>query len=192
MQTDISFKRNLLLTVPLALGILVLFISTVGPGKVGASGEEWRPIDASDLALKGPLVDPEADAEAIFWDVRIDDAGSSDLVLSHYVRIKVFNERGRDTQTKIDIPFLSGTKIKDVAARTIKPNGSIVELAKDDIAERVIVKVGGRKLRVKSFAFPGIEPGAIIEYKWKEVISNSSANYMHLQFQRDIPVQSIT
>jgi hypothetical protein len=54
------------------------------------------------------------------------------------------------------------------------------------------VKVSGLKLRTKTFAFPGIEPGAIIEYKWKEVRSNSSANNMRLQFQRDIPVQAVT
>jgi hypothetical protein len=55
-----------------------------------------------------------------------------------------------------------------------------------------VVKVSGLKLRTKTFAFPGIEPGAIIEYKWKEVISNSSANNLRLQFQRDIPVQAVT
>ena len=54
------------------------------------------------------------------------------------------------------------------------------------------MKVSGLKLRTKTFAFPGIEPGAIIEYKWKEVISNSSANNMRLQFQREIPVQAMT
>src|SRR4029078_6681223 len=110
----------------------------------------------------------------------------------HYVRIKIFTERGRDQYSKIDIPYLSGIKIKDVAARTIKPDGSIVELLKDDIIEKTVVKVSGLKLRTKTFAFPGIEPGAIIEYKWKEVRSNSSANNLRLQFQRDIPVQSIT
>ena len=41
------------------------------------------------------------------------------------------------------------------------------------------------------FAFQGIEPCAIIEYKWKEVISNTSANNMRLQFQRDIPVRRV-
>jgi len=56
----------------------------------------------------------------------------------------------------------------------------------------VVVKANGLKLRTKTFAFPGIEPGAIVEYKWKEVRSNASANNLRLQFQRDIPVQSVT
>jgi len=175
-----------------AILILVFAPITGGSSKALAGGEEWRPVEPADIALKTPIVEPNADAEAIFWDIRIDDGGAYDLVLNHYVRIKIFTERGRDEHSKVDIPFAGGIKIKDVAARTIKPDGTIVELAKEDIIEKVVVKVNGLKLRTKTFAFPGIEPGAIIEYKWKEVVSNSSANNMRLQFQRDIPVQSIT
>src|SRR6185369_7845515 len=174
--------------------LLILLLISTGTDWSSASdgGEEWRPIDPAELALKAAVVEPNADAEAIFWDIRIDDGGENDLVLNHYVRIKIFTERGRDQYSKIDIPYLSGIKIKDVAARTIMPDGSIVELLKDDIIEKTVVKVSGLKLRTKTFAFPGIEPGAIIEYKWKEVRSNSSADNMRLQFQRDIPVQAVT
>ena len=179
-----------LLLFPLAL--LLLVASATHWSRASAGGEDWRPVDPADLALKAAVVEPNADAEAIFWDIRIDDGGENDLVLNHYVRIKIFTERGRDQYSKIDIPYLSGIKIKDVAARTIKPDGSIVELLKDDIIEKTVVKVSGLKLRTKTFAFPGIEPGAIVEYKWKEVRSNSSADNMRLQFQRDIPVQAVT
>src|ERR1043165_7761809 len=174
--------------------LVIVMLAATGThwSKISAGSEEWRPVDPADLALKAAVVEPNADAEAIFWDIRIDDGGENDLVLNHYVRIKIFTERGRDQYSKVDIPFLSGVKIKDVAARTIKPDGTIIELTKDDIIEKVVVKVSGLKLRTKTFAFPGVEPGAIIEYKWKEVVSNSSAHNMRLQFQRDIPVQSIT
>lgn len=181
--------RLVLFTILIAL----VFTSTFPrSASVLAVGEEWRPVDAADIALKAPIVEPNADAEAIFWDIRVDDGGANDLVLSHYVRIKIFNERGREKHSKIDLPYVGGIKIKDVAARTIKPDGSIVELAKEDILEKTVVKVSGLKLKTKTFAFPGIEPGAIIEYKWKEVIANSSANNMRLQFQREIPVQAVT
>src|ERR1041384_3267627 len=176
---------------PLLITIMLVATGTHW-SKVSAGGEEWRPIDPADLALKAAVVEPNADAEAIFWDIRIDDGGENDLVLNHYVRIKIFTERGRDQYSKVDIPFLPSVKIKDVAARTIKPDGSILELLKEDIIEKTVVKVSGLKLRTKTFAFPGIEPGAIIEYKWKEVRSNSSADNMRLQFQRDIPVQAVT
>src|ERR1044072_4367496 len=176
------------------LVVFILVCASINGGSLRtlAAGEEWRPVEPADIALKTPVVEPNADAEAIFWDIRVDDGGQNDLVLSHYVRIKIFTERGRENHSKIDIPYVSGVKIKDVAARTIKPDGTIIELTKDDIIEKVVVKVNGLKLRTKTFAFPGIEPGAIVEYKWKEVVQNSSANNLRLQFQRDIPVQSIT
>lgn len=169
-----------------------LIVSIVNGPVATADEERWRPLSPSDLALKAPVVEPDADAEAIFWDIRIDDGGQDDLVLSHYVRVKIFTERGREKHSKIEIPFYRGIKIKDIAARTIKLDGSTVELLETDILEKTIVKVSGLKLRTKTFAFPGIEPGAIIEYKWREVISNASAHNLRLQFQRDIPVQSIT
>ncbi len=187
-QTSPKSFRLILLTI----AILLITSVTTSRSTVKAGGEEWRTVNAADLALKAPVVEPSADAEAIFWDIRIDDGGANDLVLNHYVRIKIFTERGRDQHSRMDIPFFGGVKIKDVAARTIKPDGSIVELAKEDIIEKTVVKVSGIKLKTKTFAFPGIEAGAIIEYKWKEVISDSSANNMRLQFQRDIPVQAVT
>ena len=187
-----SFPRSVRVLFTSLVIMLLVVVTGTNWSRVSAGGEEWRPVDPADLALKAAIVEPNADAEAIFWDIRIDDGGENDLVLNHYVRIKIFNERGRDQFSKVDIPYLPGIKIKDVAARTIKPDGSIVELTKEEIIEKTVVKVSGLKLRTKTFAFPGIEPGAIIEYKWKEVRSNSSANNMRLQFQREIPVQAVT
>jgi len=176
----------------LILVFLTLTALGVRPPVARAGGEDWRPVDPSELSLKTSIVEADADAEAIFWDVRIDDHGDNDLVLSHYIRIKIFTDRGREKQSSIDIPYFSNTKIKDVAARTIKPDGTILELAKIDVIEKIVARVGDFKLRTKSFAFPGLVNGSIIEYRWKEVISNSSADNMRLQFQREIPVQSIT
>lgn len=160
-----------------------------------AAGDEWRPVDPAEMALKAPVVEKDADAEALFWEVRVDDGPVGELIFSHYLRIKVFTERGRESESKIDIPFGqifgSNIKIKDIAARTIKPDGSIVELKKEDVFERDIIKASGLKLKAKSFAMPGVEPGSIIEYRWREVRANESAQYTRLQFQRDIPVQTV-
>ena len=113
--------------------VITLLLASFGSGWniAKAGGEEWRPLDPAHLALKAAVVEPNADAEALFWDIRVDDGGQNDLVLSHYLRIKIFTERGRENHSKIDIPYVSGVKIKDVAARTIKPDGSIVELTKE-------------------------------------------------------------
>ena len=82
-----------------------------------AANDEWKPIDPAELSLKAPIVEKSADAEGLFWEVRIDDS-TRDLILNHYIRIKVFTERGRETQSKIDIPFgnfYGQVDIKDIA-----------------------------------------------------------------------------
>ncbi len=175
--------------------LLVVCLLLAAAMPAWAAGDEWRPVDPAELALKAPVVEKDADAEAIFWEVRIDDGAQGELIFSHYLRIKIFTERGREAHSKIDIPFGkdsdSNIKIKDIAARTIKPDGSIVELKKEDVFERDIVKASGLKLKAKSFAMPGVEPGSIIEYRWREVREHESAHNTRLYFQRDIPVQTV-
>jgi Domain of Unknown Function with PDB structure (DUF3857)/Transglutaminase-like superfamily len=174
---------------------LILCLLASFPAPIQAAGDEWRPIDPAHLSLKNSTVEKDADAEGLFWEVRIDDNPEGDLIFTHHLRVKVFTERGRESQSKVDLPYgnFSGSeiKIKDIAARTIKPDGSIVELKKQDIFERTIVRLSGLKVKAKSFAMPAVEPGCIIEYRWREVRVNRDANYIRLQFQRDIPVQRV-
>jgi hypothetical protein len=158
---------------------------------VSAQDKDWRPVTPQELAAKTPVVEPDADAEAIFWEVRVDDSSVDGLVMKHYVRVKIFTERGRERFSKHDIPFEKGTRVKDVEARVTKPDGSAVYLNKEDVLERDIVKANGFKIKAKSFALPGLEVGSIVEYRYREVLENASAN-MRLIFQRDIPIQTVS
>ncbi len=157
-----------------------------------AQDKNWREVSPIELQLKTPTVETDADAEAIFWEVRVDDSSENELALKHYVRVKIFTERGREKYSKFDIPFTRGMKIKDIAARVIKSDGSIVEIGKQDIFEREIVKANKVKIKAKSFAVPNIEPGVIVEYRYREVIEDAGARGMTLVFQRDIPVQTLS
>ena len=56
--------------------------------------QDWRPVSAEELALTTPVVEKDADAEAIFWEVRLDDAEPDKTIFRHYLRMKVFNTRG--------------------------------------------------------------------------------------------------
>src|SRR5947209_19368909 len=156
----------------ISLSLFCFIALSVAP----AMAQDWKPVDPDDLALKAPVVEKDADAEAIFWEVRVDDSQQEELSLKNYIRIKVFNERGRESQSKVDLPYLGFNKIKDIAARVIKPDGNVVELNKDDVFERTIVKLSGLKLKAKSFALPNVEPGAIIEYRWVEGVQCGCAN----------------
>jgi hypothetical protein len=177
----------------LALAPLLLVTLCAAPRSFARGDKDWKPLDPSDLsATAAPVVEKDADAEALFWEVYVDDSQSYELSLRNYVRIKVFNERGRDAQSKVELPYYSWNQIKDIAARVVKPDGTVVELKKDDVFDRTSVKLSGVKVKVKSFALPGVEPGSIVEYRWREVRPDASANRLRLQFQRDIPVRNVT
>lgn len=181
--------------VPRSFFSLALFVCLLtGFASVVMAGDEWRPIDPADLAAKTPTVDKDADAEALFWEVRLLDEVEGDTVrtvLKHYVRIKIFTDRGRESQGKINIPYLNNWKITDLAARTITPDNRIVELKKEDVFDSTVVQVSGRKLKTKSFSMPAMETGSIIEYRWREVRNDQIADYIRLQFQRDVPVRLV-
>src|SRR5215510_15502523 len=86
---------------------------------------KWKPVDRADLAATKPVVQPDADAEAIFWEVRVADElsmidGMPRTVFDHYLRIKIFSDRGREAQASIDIPHFGDIDISNVVGRTIK------------------------------------------------------------------------
>jgi len=153
-----------------------------------ALADDWRPVPPEHIGMKNPAIEPDADAEALFWEVTVNDE-DYDTVLSHYIRVKIFTERGKESQGKVEIPFAGRTRIRDIAARTIKPDGSVIEMKKDAVFERTLFRASGFKVNVKSFALPGVEPGVIVEYRWKEI--RPSFAYMRFYVQREIPVQTV-
>lgn len=161
-------------------------------GESFSQAKVWKPVTQEELAMKKPKVEADADAEAIFWEVRLDDKRDTKLTYSHYVRVKIFTERGRERFSKMDIPFTKGKKVEHVAARVTKPDGTSIELQSSDIFEREIAKTGKVKVLAKSFAVPGIEPGVIVEYQYTESIEGDSASGERLLFQRDIPMQKVS
>jgi hypothetical protein len=183
-------SKNLLLPA-LVLAFPLLRISAQVPPDAG-----WSPVTDEELHMKTPAVDKDAGIEALFWQVHVLDEhpGTQDIqrVLYHYVRLKIFNEKGKEEAATIEIPFGAHTTIPYVFGRTIKPDGTIVELKKDAIFERDVVRSSGSKRKVKAFAMPGVEPGAIVEYRWKEVQFNAPMMYIRLQMQREYPIRRVT
>lgn len=176
-------------------GLVALFLVA----SLAAQRQEWQAATPDELKMTKGLVDPDADAEAILWDVYVSndaDTGDYETVLHHYVKLKVLNERGRESFSKIDIPFGkisdigASIKVRDIACRTTKPDGSVVELKSADIFERDVMKGNGIKLKAKSFAVPGIEAGAVIEYRWIEVRAGVQL-HQRLEFSREVPVELV-
>jgi Domain of Unknown Function with PDB structure (DUF3857) len=155
---------------------------------------EWKPVTRAERTMAAPKIDPDADAEALLWEVQIRDEFSGNApqtVEEQYLRIKIFTDRGREMHATVDIPNTGSSRISEVAARTIKADGRIIELNKRDIHTRTIAKASGLRLRGVSFALPNLDLGDIVEYRWRETYPDSLASYLRLPFSRDIPVHVV-
>ncbi|HYJ33680.1 MAG TPA: DUF3857 and transglutaminase domain-containing protein [Candidatus Binatia bacterium] len=159
-----------------------------------AGSPAWDPIGPQDLKIARAQVDSTADAEALFWKIQVEDAWTGSSLYSdyfQYIRIQVFNERGAAAHNQVAVPYDSKTKILDLQARVVGPNGIVKEIAKSAVFERTLLKAGGRKIKEKSFAVPDLKPGSILEYRWTQRRYDRLANYLQVDLQRGIPVRSL-
>src|SRR2546430_10617182 len=94
-------------TAPLIrLFVLSAFALVSSSSLITHAADLWRPIDPSELSMTVPMVERNADAEAILWEVRVAYLKNSTeiaTVLDHYGRVKVFNDRVHESQSKVDI-----------------------------------------------------------------------------------------
>ena len=133
----------------------------------------WPAITDAQRNLKGPEVEKDAGAEILVWRVHVVDellGNNADLqrVFYHYVRLKVFDEKGKEATSTIDLPYREPGGILEVSGRTIKADGTVLELDRKSIFRRERERAGRTREKVVSFAMPGVEPGAILEYRWKQ------------------------
>ncbi len=132
----------------------------------------WQPITPEDLALKDNPADPGEDAMMLYHEVLIDSLTFSTL---EYKRIKIFTESGRKW-ADVSIPYIPGHwEIKDLQARTIQPDGKIIDFD-GKVFEELLVKTRGIKIVEKKFSLPSVQPGCIVEYMFREV---DNAQYEH-------------
>jgi hypothetical protein len=114
-----------------------------------AQSLQWKPVDPAHLSQSAPTIEKDADAEALFWEVHVKDEYDGDLrtVFYNYIRLKVFTERGVEKHGKVDILYFGRGNVRDIAGRTIKPDGTIVELKKDAVFDREIIRISGVKVK---------------------------------------------
>jgi hypothetical protein len=103
------------------------------------------------------------------------------LLSSKHVAIKILDKKAIEDYNQVFVP--SNGTIDEIKARTIKPDGTIIEVNKDNIKEVKNKKYGN----VTIFAIEGVDEGDILEYIYKV---ESDVDYCGMEiFQRDIPVQ---
>jgi hypothetical protein len=126
----------------------------------------FQPVVPEELKMTSEPKAPGAPAIILFREVNRDDRGGT----AHedvYFRIKILTEEGRK-YADIEIPFLKDSgKIVGIHARTIKPDGSIVDFT-GKAFDKSIVKARGLKYMAKTFTMPDVQVGSILEYYYTE------------------------
>jgi hypothetical protein len=126
------------------------------------AGEDWRPITQDELKMTGDAKAPGAPAIYLYRQVDRDDQANSEF---NYTRIKILTDEGRK-YGDVEIPFLKGRdNIKRLEARTIHPDGTIVNFD-GKVYDKMIVKAKGVKYLAKTFTLSDVQPGSIIECRY--------------------------
>lgn len=152
----LSKSAAIIVFFPALLSLIALFSKPVSAG-VG-----FQPVNPEELKMTSEPQAPGAPAIILFREVDRDD----DRYRPHednYLRIKILTEEGRKN-ADVEIVFEKGFEtIVGIHARTIKPDGTIVEFDGKTF-EKTIVKGRSRSYLVKTFTLPNVEVGSIIEY----------------------------
>jgi hypothetical protein len=129
---------------------------------MAADNRTWAPVDPQDLKMTEFKAVPGADAVLLAYANEIDDVAHREYVCE---RIKVLTDSGKHFGT-VEIPVTDKASIKELYARTVHPDGSIVEFVGEPF-DKVVVKGRGIRVRVKAFTLPQITTGSIIDYRYE-------------------------
>lgn len=175
MRSDLK----LLLSIP----FFFFFLSILN-----AQTMKWGKIPKEDLEMTVYEPYPEADAVVLGDDgfLTLDLTGNkySTSLEVHY-RVKILKKSAFDRgDVTITYQTGSGNRLTGLKAQIISPSGKVVKLNKKHIFTEKVTK----GLMRKKIAFPNIQEGSILEYKYtkKEVGINQLPVWY---FQSDIPVK---
>lgn len=152
--------------------IAAVIIWLVGAGICAEeAAPKWGEITEEEKALTPPAEYPEAPAVVIFdiAQAAIDDKPYR-IVFDRHIRIKVFNKNALGDAAEIEIPYYYKDRIVQVEAQTIAPNGT----------RTVVQNFYTKKTEtvwVLTFAFPAVEDGTILEYRYRRSGKSSLSSW---------------
>lgn len=124
--------------------------------------EDWLPVTPQDWEIKDAPGNPGAPAIQLYYSYYKDD---NEEFFSVYRRIKILQETARRKYGDVEIEVEPGSSLKELAARTLHPDGTITEFTGKPF-EKTIIKRRGVKVTAKTFTMPDVTVGSIVEYKY--------------------------
>ena len=153
----------------------------------GTKLPDFGKVDASELKMSGCSFEKNAAAMYLFNSCESYASFSGLTETVYHVRIKIFNKKGFES-ANIKIRYPSSTNdiaVKHLTAQTynLDESGNVV-VTKVDKSSIFDTKIN-KRYSEKTFAFPGIKEGSVIEYKY--TLDGDYKDFWY--FQKDIPVQ---
>jgi hypothetical protein len=144
------------------VSLYALFCLTLLLPKSALAGAGFQPVNPDELKMTSEPLAPGAPAIILYRQVDRDDNRYTPHEDS-YLRIKILTEEGRK-HGNVEIPFSKAYEnITGIHARTIKPDGTIVEFD-GKVFEQTVARARQLRYLVKTFNLPNVEVGSIIEY----------------------------
>ena len=143
----------------------------------------WETFDKDKI----PTQEDYPKASAIFLLDEGEFSVSENFIFTRHTMIKILNEAGL-RYADIEIPFDEGNEIHNIRGRTIRKDGTVVELNPENIHEKTLFPkfVLYADSKAKVFSMPGVEVGSVIEYSYSILYKSPFAPSW--QFQRNEPV----
>lgn len=173
---------NYSLPVFLLMGILLLSPSL----SAQAEHAKWGEVPTEDLNMTSYPLDTTAAAVVLF------DVGTLEFdftkentkyIFERHKRIKILKRAGFN-EADIALPIYKREKLYQLKAQIILPSGEKIPLDRKDFFDKELTE----KISLKTFAFPNVQEGAIIEYKYT-LESEYIVSLQDWFFQDDIPVR---
>ncbi len=172
----------------LRLGAVSLLAIWIALGGLPLAAADFPPITAQERQLTAVDWQPDVPAVALsregilrLWGAQGTQQSS---ILTVRVRLKVLTEAGKEQLGKVEIVHSRFLRLKDFRGRTVLPDGRELPLSQDSIFRRRSSR--SQRLYVTSAAFPGVEVGAILDYRY-EVAFDSIFHLDPWEFQTTIP-----
>lgn len=160
MHSKVSFSRQL-------ITLLVLLLAVYS----GVLADDFGKISDAEWQVGPPSDYPEADA-IILFEKRNMQVRQDKIIIDHHIRIKILTKAGIEKNGQWSFTYHEDDKIKDFKAETITPDGKKYKVEKDVIFE----KESGY-WKTKTFAFPAMEEGCIIEFRY----TNNNERFRYLR-----------
>lgn len=125
--------------------------------------QDWLPITQQDKEIQDvPAPWPQgAAAVQLYFSYYKDD---NEKFVSVYKRFKILRDPGKK-YADVEIELQPGRSLKQLAARTIHPDGTILDYTGKPF-EKVIFKARGVSYMAATFTLPDVTIGSIVEYRY--------------------------